>query len=113
MTGTSCCGEPLPALATGETPPAKRVPLEGPYKSKTALWAAFKQFDRTARSIADLGEFEGWMQTEEVVELLDQCKRDAPALYDTGEGLPPEFEPALSLVKRLRHELANSEAVGG
>ncbi len=96
---------------TGETPPAKRVPLDGPYTSKTALWTAFKQFDRTLRGIDDLGEFEGFLQTEEAVELLDQCRRDAPALYSTGEGLPDEFEPALALIKRIRAELTATDEV--
>jgi len=96
---------------TGETPPEKRVPLAGPYTSKTALWTAFKQFDRTLRGCADLGEFEAFLQTDEVVELLEQCKRDAPNLHDSGEGLPDEFEPALSLIKRLRKELADAEPV--
>ncbi len=94
---------------TGETPPAKRVPLDGPYKSKTALWTAFKQFDHTIRGMSDSAEFEAWLQTDEVVELLDQCKKDAPALYDTGEGLPDEFEPALKLIKRVRNELSQAD----
>lgn len=94
---------------TGEAPPAKRVQLDGPYKSKTALWTAFKQFDHTCRGMSDLAEFEAWLQTDEVVELLDQCKRDAPALHSTGEGLPDEFEPALSLIKRIRTELASAD----
>jgi hypothetical protein len=94
---------------TGETPPAKRVQLDGPYKSKTALWTAFKQFDHTVRGMSDSAEFEAWLQTDEVVELLDQCKRDAPPLYETGEGLPDEFEPALTLIKRVRNELSQSD----
>jgi hypothetical protein len=95
--------------STGETPPAKRVQLDGPYKSKTALWTAFKQFDHTIRGMSDSGEFEAWLQTEEVAELLDQCKRDAPSLYETGEGLPDEFEPALDLIKRIRTELSQAD----
>jgi len=94
---------------TGEAPPAKRVPLDGPYKSKTALWTAFQQFDHTLRGMTDSGEFEAWLQTDEVVELLEQCKRDAPALYETGEGLPDEFEPALALIKRTRDQLSNAD----
>ncbi|MDB5584347.1 MAG: hypothetical protein JWR80_9523 [Bradyrhizobium sp.] len=94
---------------TDEEPPVKRAALEGPYTSKTALWTAFKQFDRTLRGIGDLAEFEAFIQTDDAVELLDQCKRDAPALYDSGEGLPVEFEPALTLIKRLRDELANAD----
>ena len=94
---------------TDETPPAKRVPLEGPYTSKTALWTAFKQFDRTLRSMSDLAEFEAFLQTEEVAELLDQCRRDAPALHSTGEGLPDEFVPALTLIKQMRDDLANAD----
>lgn len=94
---------------TGETPPAKRVVLDGPYKSKTALWTAFKQFDHSCRGMSDLAEFEAWLQTDEVVELLDQCKRDAPMLHSTGEGLPDEFEPALTLIARIRKELGQSD----
>jgi hypothetical protein len=94
---------------TGETPPEKRVKLDGPYTSKTALWKAVREFDRTLRGMGDSAEFEAFLQTDEVVELLDQCKRDAPQLLDTGEGLPEEYEPLLGLIKRLRHELANAD----
>jgi hypothetical protein len=94
---------------TGEAPPEKRVKLDGPYTSKTALWKAVREFDRTLRGMGDSAEFEAFLQTDEVVELLDQCKRDAPQLLDTGEGLPEEYEPLLSLIKRLRHELANAD----
>lgn len=96
---------------TDEDPPAKRQVLDGPYTSKTALWKAFKEFDRTLRSMGDLDEFEAFLQTTEAVELIDQCKRDAPPLYETGEGLPEEFEPALALIKRLRAELTQADEV--
>jgi hypothetical protein len=95
---------------TGEEPPAKRQELTGgPYKSKTALWKAVREFDRTLRSMGDLGELEAFLQTDEVVTLLDQCKVDAPQLLDTGEGLPIEYEPLLGLIGRLRNELANAD----
>lgn len=96
---------------TGEAPPEKRVQLDGVYKSKSALWAAVRQFVHTLNGIDDLGEFEGFLQTDEVVELLDQCKRDAPQLLDTGEGMPDEFEPLLTTIKRMRRELGDKEAV--
>lgn len=92
-------------IGTGETKPARPQPLDGPYKSKTALWKAVREFVHTLNGIDDLGEFEGFLQTDEVVELLDQCKRDAPQLLDTGEGLPEEYEPLLTLIGRLRNEL--------
>jgi hypothetical protein len=95
---------------TGETPPAKRVELAGgPHKSKTALWTAVRAFDRSLRGMGDLAEFEAFLQTEEVVLLLAQCEIDAPQLLDTGEGLPEEFEPLNSLIKRLRGELSSAD----
>jgi hypothetical protein len=102
---------PATRPTTDEAPPEKRVQLDGVYKSKSALWAAVRQFVHTLNGIDDLGEFEGFLQTDEIVELLDQCKQDAPQLLDSGEGMPDEYEPLLSLIKRMRKELGDKEAV--
>lgn len=98
---------------TGETPPAKRVPLDGPYTSKTQLWGAVKAFVHTANGMADLGEWIAYRDSKDVVEMLDQCKRDAPALWS--EGLPdvPEFEPLQIFIARKTRELEEHETVRG
>jgi hypothetical protein len=108
-TGAGQDNPPVEDIGTGEDPPAKRQVLDGPYKSKTALWKAIKEFDRALRGMGDLAEFEAFLQTEEVLELLAQCERDAPQLLDTGEGLPEEYEPMNGLIARLRTDLANAD----
>lgn len=95
--------------STGEPKREKPVPLDGPYKSKTALWAAVRQFDRTVRGMGDLDELIAFLETEEAVELIDQCKRDAPGLWS--DGLPdlPEFVPLEMLIKQTRDDLEQAE----
>lgn len=94
-------------------PSAKRVPLDGPYTSKTQLWGAVKAFVHTANGMADLGEWIAYRDSKDVVEMLDQCKRDAPALWS--EGLPdvPEFEPLQIFIARKTRELEEHETVRG
>lgn len=93
----------------GDAERKKPVKLDGPYTSKTALWTAVKAFDRTLRGISDSDELEPYLQTEEVLQLLAQCERDAPQLLETGEGLPPEYVPLNELIKQRRKELATDE----
>ena len=78
---------------TGETPPAKRVELAGPYTSKTALQAAAKQFVLTLGRMTDLDEFLAWQQTPEVVEFCVQLERDMPDWWSGGPSVPGEFVP--------------------
>jgi hypothetical protein len=82
--------------------PAKRVKLDGPYTSKTALWTAVKAFDRDARGCGDMDMLEALMASKETVELFAQLERDAPQLLHGGDSLPDEYEPLLALVARLR-----------
>jgi hypothetical protein len=78
---------------TGETPPAKRVELAGPYTSKTALQAAAKQFVMTLERMGDLDDFVAWQQTPEVVEFCVQMERDMPDWWRGGPSVPAEFVP--------------------
>jgi hypothetical protein len=78
---------------TGETPPAKRVALAGPYTCKTQLQAAAKQFVMTLERMADLDEFVAWQQTPEVVEFCVQMERDMPDWWRGGPSVPSEFVP--------------------
>jgi hypothetical protein len=78
---------------TGETPPAKRVELAGPYTSKTALQAAAKQFVMTLERMGDLDDFIAWQQTPEVVEFCVQLERDMPDWWRGGPSVPAEFVP--------------------
>jgi hypothetical protein len=78
---------------TGETPPAKRVELAGPYTSKTALQAAAKQFVMTLERMGDLDDFIAWQQTPEVVEFCVQLERDMPSWWAGGPDVPAEFVP--------------------
>jgi hypothetical protein len=84
--------------------PTKRVKLDGPYTSKTALWAAFKAFDRELRGCGDGDEFELALLTKEATELMAQCERDAPQLLEGGPDMPAEFVPLLALIEQRRAE---------
>lgn len=105
-------GEVVEALpSTGETPPAKRQPLDGPYPSRTALQGAIKAFVGTLERMGDFGEFNAWMQTEEVVELEKQAIRDLPGWWETGEGLPAEFVPVSVRIHRKKRELEEIDEI--
>lgn len=91
--------------AIAEPSPSPKAQLKGKYKTKTALWAAFKAFDRELRGCGDLDTLDCLLATDDAKALISQCKDEAEALWLTGEGLPPEFEPLSSLINRLRNQL--------
>lgn len=85
---------------------AAPVKLEGPYTSKSALWAAVRSFDREVRSCGDLDTLEGLLSTDDSKALMAQIERDAPLLAHGGDGLPDEFEPLHALIAKSRTDLA-------
>lgn len=87
--------------------PSKRVKLDGPYTSKTALWAAVRAYDREIRSCADSDQLEALLTVPDNVALVEQLERDAPQLLHGGENMPAEFEPLNGLIDRLRSDFAN------
>lgn len=78
--------------------------LDGPYPSKTALDKAFKAFYRELQGCGDSGEFEGLLATKEAKELINQIRRDWPALFEGGEGLPEEYVPLKDYVNQRRRD---------
>jgi hypothetical protein len=102
---------PAPRPTTGETPPNKRVKLDGPYTCPTQLMTAAKQFVRTLESIGDLAEFVAWEKTPDFTEFCTQLERDMPAWWATGEGLPPEFVPLEMRIRQKRDDLERLETV--
>jgi hypothetical protein len=85
--------------------PTKAKPLLGPYKSKTALWAAIKGFDHELRGCGDTDMLEAFLATKESKELIEQTKRDASSLWDgIGGNLPDGFEPLERVIQRLRDD---------
>lgn len=90
---------------TGETPPNKRAKLDGPYTSPTALKAAAKQFAITLERFDDLGGLIGWEETQDYKDFAEQCAREMPNWWETGEGLPDEFVPLSTRVSNKRREL--------
>lgn len=78
--------------------------LAGPYTSKTSLNTAFKAFYRELQGCGDSGEFEGLLATKEVKELINQIRRDWPALFEGGEGLPEEYVPLKDYVNQRRRD---------
>jgi hypothetical protein len=97
--------------STGEAPPEKRVPLDGPYKSKTALWTAVRSFVHSVNGIGDLGELLGYLETPEVKELLAQCERDAPGLLRDGLPDVPDYVPIEIVVDQRRRDLEQIEDI--
>lgn len=100
-------------FSTGETPPKKRVPLDGPYTSKSQLWAAVRAFVHAGNGMGDLGEWIAYRDSKDVQELVEQCKRDFPNLWS--EGLPdvPEYEPLEVFIARRTRELEETESLQG
>jgi hypothetical protein len=97
---------------TDETPPAKRVPLNGPYTSKTALQAAAKAFVGTLDKMGDMGELIAWENTADYREFVEQIERDMPDWWFGNENtMPAEFVPLAIRVANKRRELEELETI--
>lgn len=99
------------AIHQQSTPPAndaptkKRAePLEGPHTSKTALWKAVRAFVHEVHGCGDSDMFEALLADKDNVDLLKQCRRDAPQLLDGGSDMPDDYEPINDLIKRMRRD---------
>lgn len=98
-------------FATGEEPPAKREKLDGPYTSKTALWAAVKAFVHACNGFTTNDELLPYLETEDVKALLEQCGRDAPGLLRDGLPDVPEYEPLEIFIARKKREFEEVESL--
>lgn len=87
--------------------PQPRQKLDGPYETKTALKKAADSFYRDLIGCGDSDMLEALLAMDDSKALVDQLKRDWPG-YLTGEGMPGDFEPMYTVVKRLRHEFGGS-----
>lgn len=96
---------------TGETPPAKRVALEGPYKSPTALKTACHEFAKTLENMGDMGELIAWEATPDYAEFVAQVSKDAPQYWFGSDAMPTEFVPLIMRVANKRAELEEKEGV--
>ena len=96
---------------TGETPPNKRVKLDGPYTCPTQLMTAAREFVRTLEGLGDLDEFIAWSETEDYKQFCTQIERDMPAWWETGEGMPAEFVPLEMRIRQKRDDLERLETV--
>lgn len=96
---------------TGETPPEKRVPLAGPYTSKTALWGAVKAFVHSCNGMSTNDELLPYLDTKDVKELLAQLERDAPGLLTDGLPDVPEYEPLDIFIARKKREFEEVEGL--
>lgn len=81
-----------------------KTQLKGPYKTKTALWKAVREFDRELRGCGDADELDAFVNMKESQELLKQCDEEVPALSITGEGMPDEFVPLRTQIARMKSE---------
>jgi hypothetical protein len=96
---------------TGETPPAKRVVLDGPYTCPTQLKTAAKAFVRTLESMGDLDEFIAWSETQDYKEFCTQLARDMPDWWQGGPSVPAEFVPLEMRIRQRREDLERTEGV--
>jgi hypothetical protein len=96
---------------TGETPPNKRVKLDGPYTSPSTLMAAAKQFAATLARMGDMGELIAWEQTKDYAEFVEQCERDMPSWWLGSDDMPAEFVPLAIRVADKRRELEELESI--
>jgi hypothetical protein len=94
---------------TGETPPNKRVKLDGPYTCPTQLMTAAREFVRTLNGMGDLAEFIAWSKTDDVKEFVKQLKRDMPDWWSGGPSVPEEFVPLEILVSQKKRDLEQLE----
>ena len=93
------------APPANDAPAKKRAePLEGPHTSKTALWKAVRAFVHEVHGCGDSDMFEALLADKDNVELLKQCRRDAPQLLDGGPDMPDDYEPINDLIKRMRRD---------
>jgi hypothetical protein len=102
-----------PRPSTGETPPAKRVQLDGPYKSPTALKTACHEFAKTLEKMGDMGELIAWEETKDYAEFVEQVSRDAPQYWFGSDAMPAEFVPLSIRVANKRRELEEMEGING
>jgi hypothetical protein len=98
---------------TGETPPNKRVKLDGPYTCPTQLKAAAKEFVRTLEGCGDGDELHAFLETDDAKAFMKQMARDMPDWWETGEGLPSEFIPLKIRIVRRQRELVELDALEG
>lgn len=98
-------------VTTGETPPAKRVPLDGPYTSATALKTAAREFVRTLEGMGDLDEFIAWSETADYREFCAQLERDMPDWWRGGPSVPDEFVPLEIRIAQRKRDLEQLEGV--
>lgn len=97
------------SFSTGETPPRKRVPLDGPYTCPSTLKAAAKAFTNTLSKMGDMGELVAWESTSDYTEFVEQCQRDMPDWWFGSDDLPKEFVPLAIRVADKRRELEELE----
>jgi hypothetical protein len=61
--------------------------------------------------MGDHGELLAFLDTKDVKELIEQCKRDAPGLWCDGLPDVPEFVPLELLISQTKRDLEQSENV--
>lgn len=78
--------------------------------SPSALKASLKLMVHHVNGAGDLDELIAILETEDTKEVIEQCKRRAPAWWETGEGMPAEFTPLKDLIENRRKELEAADS---
>ena len=97
--------EALEVEARTVSEPASRQKLEGPCTSATALRTALKEFVRSLEGSGTIDDLNDLIADPETAAILEQCERDLPGWWSTGEGLPAEFQPLKFRIDQRRRDL--------
>jgi len=74
--------------------------------SPTALRGSIKTLIRNINGCGTVDDLEELLQTDDAVDVIEQCTRRFPAWWATGEGCPQEFTPLKTLIAQTREGLA-------
>lgn len=85
--------------------PKPRQKLAGPLPSKSQLSAAMREFGRSLEGCGTMEDLEDLLADKETAAILEQCARDMPGWWSTGEGCPAEFMPFEHRIKAKSREL--------
>lgn len=77
--------------------------------SPTALKAAIKRIVHHLNGVSNVAELDDYLAQKDTEDTIEQCKRRAPAWWETGEGMPAEFTPLKKIIADTRMGLWAAE----
>ena len=77
--------------------------------SPSALKQSLRLLVHHINGCGDLGELIALLADKDAADTIEQCRRRAPAWWETGEGMPKEFVPLKTLIDQRKAELEQAE----